>query len=173
MNWVLLWVYVLALATWLGETIFLAAVLAPVLFASLAPDQAGAVMALIFPDYHRVGYACGVILVAAPLLIRRRSQPGGGLWLLAAVVAASMLLASLYTGLALFPELDALRLQLREPTAGGAVRLRFDELHGTAERLNVFVLAGQLLLAGLLAARLSRALVMRRRLSRYASDPLL
>jgi len=173
MSWLLLWVHLLALATWLGETVFFAVVVAPRLFGGLSAEQAGAAVALIFPGYYMVGYVCGALLVATALALWQRSGPGGGLWLVAALVAGVMLVADLFAGLDILPQADALRAQLHDPAAGSQVRERFDELHRISVQLNGVVLVGNLILAGLLAARLSRSLTPRRRLSRYGSDPLL
>jgi len=173
MSWLLVWVHLVALATWLGETVFFAAVVAPALFGGLGAEQAGAAVALIFPGYYSVGYACGALLIATALTLWQRSGPGGGVWLVAALVAVVMLAAALFAGLDILPQADALRLKLHDPASGPDVREQFDQLHRVAVQLNVAVLVGNLVLAGLLAVRLSRSLAPRRRLSRYGSDPLL
>lgn len=173
MNWLLLWVHLLALATWLGETVFFGAVLAPSLFGGLEKEQAGNVTALIFPGYYAVGYVCGVVLVATALALWQRSRPAGGLWLIAAIVAGLMLGACLFAGLDVLPQADALRPRLHDASAAASVREQFDALHQLAVRLNGVVLIGNLVLAGLLATRLSSGIAPRRRLSRYGSDPLL
>jgi hypothetical protein len=173
MTWLLLWVHLVALATWLGETVFFAAVVAPALFGGLDSEHAGNVTALIFPGYYTVGYVCGVLLVLTALGLWQRSRPTGGLWLAAAVVAGITLAACLVAGLGVLPEADALRLRLHDPAAAASVKAQFDSLHRLAVQLNVAVLVGNLVLAGLLAARLSGGVGPGRRLSRYSSDPLL
>lgn len=173
MSWLLLWVHVVALAIWLGETVFFALVVAPALFGGLDAQQAGAAVALIFPGYYLAGYACGALLIATALALWQRSGPGGGVWLAAALVSGAMLAAELIGGLYILPQADALRIQLREASAAPAVREQFDQLHRVAVQLNAAVLIGNLILAGLVASRLSRGVTPRRRLSRYGSDPLL
>ena len=173
MTWLLLWLHVLALAAWLGETIFFGAVVAPALFSGLSSEQAGAAVALIFPAYYVVGYVCGVLLVVTALALRQRSRPGGGIWLAAAIVAGISLAVCLYAGLVVLPDADALRLRLHDPTAPAAVHEQFDAAHRLAVQLNGVVLAGTLTLAGLLAARLSAGIRSGRRLSRYGSGSLL
>ena len=103
MTWLLLWVQVLALATWLGETIFFGAVVAPALFGGLSAEQAGAAVALIFPAYYVVGYVCGALMVATALALRQRSRPAGGIWLAAALIAGLSLAVCLYAGLEVLP----------------------------------------------------------------------
>lgn len=173
MTWLLLWVHVLALATWLGETIFFGAVVAPAVFGGLNTEQAGTVVALIFPAYYLVGYVCGALLVATALSLRQRSQPAGGLWAVAAVVAGLSLGVCLFAGLDVLPEADALRLRLHDPAAAASAKGQFDAAHRLAVQLNGVVLVGNLVLAGLLASRLSTGIRPGRRLSRYSSDPLL
>jgi uncharacterized membrane protein len=172
MNWLLLWAHVLALAVWLGETVFFGVVVAPALFGGLDREQAGAVTALIFPGYYAVGYVCGVVLALTGFALWQRSRPSGGLWLAAAAVATVMLAACLFSGLAILPDAESLRAQLHDAAAPASVREQFDALHRLAVQLNGAVLLGGLVLAGLLAARLNGGLA-RRRLSRYSSDPLL
>jgi uncharacterized membrane protein len=173
MNWLVLWVHLVALATWLGETIFFGAVVAPALFGGLEREQAGNVTALIFPGYYLLGYVCGAVLVATALALWQRSRPSGGLWLAAAIVAGLMLGACLFAGLDVLPQADALRPRLHDASAAASVKDQFDALHRLAVQLNFAVLIGNLVLAGLLAARLSAGVAPRRRLSRYSSDPLL
>lgn len=173
MAWLLFWVHLLALAVWLGENVFFGAVVAPAVFGGLDREQAGVVTSLIFPGYYLIGYVCGTVLVLTALALWQRSRPGGGLWLIAAAVAGLMLAACLFAGLDLLPQAEALRPRLRDALPGDAVRLEFDALHRLSVQLNSAVLIGNLVLAGLLAARLSSGLAPRRRLSRYGSDPLL
>jgi uncharacterized membrane protein len=172
-NWLLLWLHLLALATWLGETIFFGAVVAPALFGGLDPQQAGTVTALIFPGYYAVGYACGAVLLITAIWLWRRSQPAGTLWATVAVIAALLLAACLFAGLYLLPEADALRPLLHDAAAAASARPRFDALHRLSMQLNVVVLAGNVILAALLAARLSAGIAPQRRLSRYGSERIL
>src|SRR5262245_15527298 len=177
MNWLLIWVHLIALGVWLGETVFFGAVVAPALFGGLSREEAGAVTALIFPGYYAVGYVCGTLLVVSALALWQRSRPAGGVWLIAAVVSGVILAACLYAGLIVLPEADTLRPLLHDSATEGAVRERFDALHRLAVQLNFAVLLGTLLLAGMVAARLSSGMLPRSRrrrpLSRYSSDPLL
>jgi uncharacterized membrane protein len=173
MNWLLLFLHLVALGTWLGETIFFSFVVAPTLFGSLPTEQAGAAVGLIFPGYYLLGYACGVVVVLTAAGLRSRLRPAGGRWLGAALVAGGSLLACLYAGLMIQPRASALRPQLHDPQSAPSVREEFDALHRRAVQLNGAVLLGGLVIAGLLAAELSSSMRGGRRLSRYSSDPLL
>ncbi len=172
MIWLLLFVHVVALAAWLGETIFLAAVAAPALFSGLTAEQAGNAMAVIFPAYYIVGYVCGVLQIATAMALRQRSRPAGAIWAGAATIAGISLAACLYAGLGVLPRADELRPRMHDPAAPAAVREEFDAAHRLAVQLNGVVLVGNLALAGLLAARLGTGIRSGRRLSRYSSDPL-
>jgi hypothetical protein len=172
MIWLALWLHVLALAVWLGETIFFSAVVAPVLFGRLPVEEAGRIVAWLFPIYYAVGYGCGAVLVATALLLWRRSPAGGGLWLVVAGVAALALAACAFAGLVVLPEVAALRAQLQDPAAPVAVRAAFDAGHRLSVQLNAAVLVATLVLAGLLAARLATTARNGRRLSHAGADLL-
>lgn len=171
MTWLVLWLHVLAMAAWLGETIFFGAVAAPALFAGMGRQEAGDAVALILPRYYVVGHVCGAVLIVSALWLWRRSAPGtGGTWLAAAIVAGGMLAAGLAAGVYVLPQADALRLLLHDPDTAGAAQPRFDALHALSVRLNAAVLAGNLVLSGLLAARVSRGVETGRRLSRFGGE---
>lgn len=173
MVWLLLWLHVLALAAWLGETIFFSLVVAPALFGTLPVEEAGRITSLLFPGYYIVGYVSGALLVATGFALWRRSRPAGVLWLVSALIAVVSLVACLYAGVSIQPRAAALRPQLHDPAAPVEVRAEFDALHDRAVQLNVAVLIGTLAIAGLLAAQMSGGVRGARRLSRYGSDPLL
>lgn len=173
MIWLVLWLHLLALAVWVGETVFFSFVIAPVLFGNLPAEQAGMTVGLIFPDYYLLGYGCGVVLLVSAVFLWRRSRPAGGRWLAAAVVAGLSLAACLYAGVAIQPRASALRPQLHDAQVAPAVRAEFDALHRRAVQLNGAVLFGGLVLAALLAVDLMGTVRVGRRLSRYGSDPLL
>jgi uncharacterized membrane protein len=151
-----LWLYLLALIVWLGETVFLSLVVAPSIFASFPVEEAGRVMSALFPAYYRVGAVCGVVLVVAALALWRWTAAGGGRWGLSAALAAIMLAAVLYAGLAIQPRVRELRDQRHRPDAPADVEIEFDRLHRLSVQLNGVVLAGGLvlsLLAALVAGR--------------------
>lgn len=173
MAWLLLWLHVLALAAWLGETVFFSLVVAPALFGTLPVEDAGRITSLLFPGYYFVGYVAGALLAATGFALWRRSRPAGGLWLIASLVALVSLAACLYAGLSIQPRAAALRPQLHDPAAPVEVRAEFDALHDRAVQLNGVVLIGTLVIAGLLAAQMTAGVRGGRRLSRYGSDPLL
>lgn len=169
MPWLILFLYVLALAVWLGEVVFFSFAVAPQLFANLPVEQAGMIVGLLFPTYYVISHLCGAAALGCALLLRSWSRPGGGLWLASAVVAGLALVASLYAGFAVQPRASELRPQLHQPDAPPAVRAEFDDLHRLAVELNGGVLVGTLVLAGLLAGQLAGGVHVRRKPQRRTS----
>lgn len=153
MTWVVRWLYVVALGTWLGSIVCVSLVLAPRLFGALPSPEAGRIMGLIFPTYYTVGCACGAVLVIGAVVLWARG-PGGGLWLAAAGVATIALAAALYAGLVVQPAASALRPALHAPESPPAVRLEFEALHQRAVQLNIVTLVATLVLTALLASQL-------------------
>ena len=168
--WLVLFLYILALAVWLGEVSFFSFVVAPQVFGNLPVEQAGAVVGLVFPTYYAIGHLCGAVLLGCALLLRRWSRPAGLLWLVAAGIAGLALVASLYAGIAVQPRASELRPQLHHPDTPAAVQSEFDDLHRLAVELNGGILLAALALAGLLAAQLAGGVHMRRKPPRRTSD---
>jgi hypothetical protein len=168
--WLVLFLYLLALAVWLGEVVFFSVVVAPQVFGALPTAEAGAVVGRIFPIYYVVGHVCGVVLSACAVALRRWSRPGGQLWLAAAAIAALALAASLYAGFAVQPRIGELRPALHQTPVAPAVREEFDALHRRAVQLNAGVLVATLVLTGLLAAQLGGGVRVPRRQARRTSD---
>ena len=110
---ILLWV-VGALA---GSMLFFAIVVAPKVFQSLPPDQAGVFLRSLFPSY----YTWGVLLATASALIAMWSNA----MLSLACAAVAVLFA--YARQILMPKINAARdAQLRRDTEAGK---RFNRLH--------------------------------------------
>lgn len=143
--------HLLALAVWLGETIFLSFVVAPTLFSTF-PQDAGRVMSALFPWYYRIGYACGAALLFSSLTFWRSA---GGVRGAASVgIAAIMLGAVLYAGVIIQPRARELRLEVHSPNPPAAAKDAFDRLHRRSVQLNSVVLLGGLALAAMTAAKL-------------------
>jgi hypothetical protein len=167
--WLILFLYIFALAVWLGEVVFFSFVVAPQVFGNLPIEQAGAVVGLIFPTYYLVSHLCGAAVLGCAVVLRNWSRPAGGLWLASAVIAGLALVASLYAGFAIEPRASELRPQLHQADAPPAVRAEFDDLHGLAVELNGGVLLATLALAGLLAGQLAGGVQVRRKPPRRSS----
>lgn len=154
MNWLVRWLYVVALGLWLGLIGCVSFVIAPRLFGALPSADAGRIMGLIFPAYYAIGCGCGLVLLVGALVLWRNGGPSANLWLAGAGIAVIALAATLYAGVVVQPRVSALRPALHQPDAPADVRIEFDALHRRAVHLNVVTLVGTLALTALLAAQL-------------------
>jgi len=147
------WLYLVALIVWVGEVVFFSFVVAPAVFRIFPPPavEAGRILSAVFPIYYKVGYACGVVLLAASLIVASTAQarlwPGVG-----TVVVAGMLAATLYAGMVILPRTSELRPQIHDATAPAGVKEEFDRLHHLAVLLNGGVLLGGIALSVITAA---------------------
>jgi uncharacterized membrane protein len=152
------YVYVLALAVWLGGMILLGSVVAPMTFQVLqasAPETgralAGGLFGAILNRFHFVAYGAGALLFVTLVAMRVLGPRPRGFALRAALIFV-MLLVALYSGLMVLREVDSIQraagvLPSTLP-AGDARRVRFDALHQLSTRLMVFNIAGTLVLLG-------------------------
>ena len=130
--------YLFALALWIGGSMFFSAGVLPVLFTSLAPSEAGAIAALVFPVYFRAGFAAGLVACLAASLLARRE---GRRWKAVLALLVVMTLAQGWSAFAIHPEMARIR-------GVEAEIARFQELHVLSVRLNGVVLLGGVLLLG-------------------------
>jgi len=143
-----LFAYLLAIVCWLGAVIFFSFFTAPVVFTRLPIADAGKVVAGIFPRYYALGYVAGVI--ASALGAYFFAVRGARLWWGAATVLLMLaLVATLYAGLAVRPQVDAIRSVAEESQPDPARKAEFDRLHrlsvilnGAVMILNLAALAG-------------------------------
>jgi len=133
------WLYLAALIVWLGEIVFFSFIVAPAIFRTFPPVDAGRAVGAVFPLYYRLGYVCGAALLLTSVFLL-----GGAasrrLWAINAGLAAIMLIATVYAGLIIQPRATELRPQLHDTAAPPTVREEFDRLHRVAVQLNGVVL---------------------------------
>jgi hypothetical protein len=148
------YVYVLALAVWLGGMVILGGLVAPTTFEVLQTADAtggralaGELFGTTLARFHYIAYTCGaVLLVTLAAMAILGPRPTGFAVRLALV--ALMLGVALYSGLVVLREIDAIQLQVgtlasRLP-ATDLRRLRFDTLHQLSTRLMMVDVAGAL-----------------------------
>ena len=139
------YVYVLALAVWLGGMVVLGAVVAPATFQILQasePDTgrllAGEVFGGILHRFHYVAYGAGGVLLLA-LAAMALLGPRPRWFAIRAAIVAVMLAVSLYSGLVVLREVDSIQAEVGAlPStlpAGDQRRRRFDDLHQLSTRL--------------------------------------
>ena len=150
------YVYVLALAIWLGGMVVLAAVVAPATFQVLqASDPAsgrllgGAVFGAILWRFHYVAYGAGALaLITLTAMALLGPRPRG--FAVRSSIVGLMLAVAVYSGFAVLREVDAIQQAAGGLTsslhAGDASRVRFDELHQRSTQLMMVNIAGALLL---------------------------
>ena len=150
------YVYVLALAVWLGGMAVLGAIVAPATFQVLqasAPDNgralAGELFGVVLTRFHYVAYAAGTTLLLA-LIAMRVLGPRPKAFAVRALLVFAMLLAAVYSGVYILGAIDAIQLEAGGLTsllpAGDARRVRFDQLHQLSTRLMTANILGTLIL---------------------------
>ena len=143
-----LFFYLLCLVLWLGGIAFFGAMVAPILFTRLTTAQAGAVVSVLFPRYHLMAYACGAVGTALAVYLAAARGPRGW-WMAAALVLAIALGIALYDGLAIEPQVHAIRAVAEEANPDPARKAEFDRLHHLSATL--FTITGALDLLALIA----------------------
>jgi len=149
-------VYVLALAVWLGGMTILGAVVAPTIFQTLQaadPESGRALAGLAFGEilarFHYLAYGCG-ILILVMLVVIALLGPRPKHFAIRCGIVVGMLLVAAYSGLVVLREIDAIQREVgtlpsRLP-AGDGRRVRFDELHQFSTGLMMVDLVGALAL---------------------------
>jgi hypothetical protein len=151
MIWLLRYLFLLGLATWLGATVFLW-VVAFTMFSGLSSQEAGDVMSRIFPNYYFLGYGCGLLLVVTSVMLWRRVRPGAAIWGISGILATGLLAGCLYSGLVVQPRAHELKGMLGKPDPGGTIEVEFRRAHRLSVQLNGVVLVGNLLLLALVGS---------------------
>jgi uncharacterized membrane protein len=150
------YVYVLALAVWLGGMVVLGAVVAPTTFHVLQASEptvgrllGGAVFAAILARFHYVAYGAGTLALLA-LAAMALLGPRPAAFAVRSSIVALMLLITLYSGRFVLGEIDAIQQEvggLRSSLpAGDSRRERLDELHQLSTRLMMANVVGALVL---------------------------
>jgi len=150
------YVYVLALAVWLGGMVVLGALVAPTTFQVLqtaAPETGRALAGELFGStlarFHYVAYGCGtVLLITLATMAILGPRPTG--FAVRLVLVALMVGVALYSGFVVLNEVDRIQLEVgtlpsRLP-ATDLRRVRFDALHTLSTRLMMADIAGALIL---------------------------
>ncbi|HEX4209934.1 MAG TPA: DUF4149 domain-containing protein [Candidatus Binataceae bacterium] len=149
-----LFIYLLALASWLGGMIFFIVTTATI-FGALPLTEAGKVLAALFPRYYLLGYIAGFI--TTPLAIYFTIAEAARLWWgFASVTLLIALALTLYSGVIIRPRVDAIRTVNEEPNPDPARKAEFDRLHQLSVRLNGAVIVLNLLALASTATAVTR-----------------
>jgi hypothetical protein len=146
----------LSIVVWVGGLIALGAIAAPAVFDVVAARQvpdgrlvSGAIFGEILNRFHRVAYACGVVLPVS-LITRAVLGPRPRRFALRLAIAVLMLGATAYSGLVLTPRIEALQRSVGiAPSSlpeGDPRRVEFGRLHGMSSGIELVPVLGGLLL---------------------------
>ena len=128
---VLRFVFVMAVAVWLGTVVSFSFLVLPTIHGTSAPGDAARLLRRLFPRYYGACIVCGFIALASVSLARSSGLPTGEALRLAVPVAGG-LLCSLLSQYVLLPRLHAL------PSSDDERYLR---LHTISSMLNSTLLA--------------------------------
>jgi len=135
------YVYVLALALWLGGMVVLGAVVAPLLD--------GAVFGAILSRFHYIAYSAGALaLVSLSAMALLGPRPRA--FAVRSAIVTLMLLIAFYSGFVVLREVDAIQQEVSglpsSLPAEDARRARLDELHQLSTQLMMVNIIGALVL---------------------------
>ncbi|MGB6553415.1 MAG: DUF4149 domain-containing protein [Candidatus Binataceae bacterium] len=132
-------VYLVAIACWLGGIVFFSFFTAPMIFTQLPIAEAGKVVHTIFPRYYALGYIAGTIALA--LAIYFTAVRDSRLWWSLSVAALVLALGlTFYAGAVVRPRVDAIRGVSEEQNPDPVRKAEFDHLHHLSVYLNGAVL---------------------------------
>lgn len=133
------WVYVMALAVWIGSIIFFSFAIAPTVFKVLQPEEAARLQRALFPKYYAAGIVCAAIgLACVAGLLAGHSLPK------APAIASLILLGvmgatDLWLRQSVVPRMTTLREQR---AADPAAETAWKSMHKLSVVLNLAVLMG-------------------------------
>ena len=150
------YVYVLALAIWLGGMVVLGAVVAPTTFQVLQAIEpstgrllGGTIFGAILSRFHDVAYGAGALALLA-LAAMALLGPRPVAFAVRSAIVALMLMVALYSGLVVLREVNSIQKEVgglpSSLPAGDERRVRFDQLHQLSTRLMVINIVGALTL---------------------------
>ena len=152
------YLYILALALWLGGMSVAGLVVAPVTFgvleswnATMGRVLAGDVFGAVLARMNLVAYAAA-ILMCIVLTVQRLLGPRPRSYGIRVALIVAMLALTLYSGMALAPRIDELQAGISGPMTALPVddlrRVEFDRLHSLSTSLAMATIVGGLVLLG-------------------------
>ena len=139
---VLRFIYLLAIALWIGGMAFFSFMAAPSIFKVLPREDAGTVVSDIFPKYYWQGIICGAVALATSVALGVRER-WNILLIVRTIVIGVMVIGVLYSVVILQPKIQAVKAHMTaveslSPT--DPLRLEFGRLHGRSFSVNAAVL---------------------------------
>ena len=135
-------IYLLSIALWIGGIAFFSFMAAPSIFHVLPREEAGKVVADIFPKYYWQGIICGAIALLTSVVLGMRER-WNILLIVRTIVIGVMFIGVLYSVVILQPKIQTVKAQITSfesllPT--NPLRLEFGRLHGRSFSVNAAVL---------------------------------
>jgi uncharacterized membrane protein len=139
---ILRFIYLLSIALWIGGIAFFSFMAAPSIFHVLPREEAGKVVADIFPKYYWQGIICGAIALLTSVVLGMRER-WNMLLIVRTLIIGVMLIGVLYSVAILQPKIQIVKAQITSfesllPT--DPLRLEFGRLHGRSFSVNAAVL---------------------------------
>jgi len=136
---IILSIYLIALACWLGGIVFFSFFTTRIVFASLPRAEAGVAIRALFPQYYMLGYVAGTVSLVLAIYITAVRTPRvwwGGTTLALAIA----LVLTFYAGTIIRPRVEAIRSVTEETNPDPVRKAEFDKLHRMSVMLNGAVL---------------------------------
>jgi uncharacterized membrane protein len=139
---ILRFIYLLSIALWIGGMAFFSFMAAPSIFKVLEREEAGKVVADIFPKYYWQGIICGAIALLTSVVLGMRER-WNMLLIVRTIMIGVMFIGVLYSVAILQPKIQTVKAQITSfeslsPT--DPLRLEFGRLHGRSFSVNAAVL---------------------------------
>jgi len=136
---IILSVYLVALACWLGGIVFFSFFTTRIVFASLPRADAGVAIRALFPQYYMLGYIAGTVSLVLAIYITAVRTPR--LWWGGTTLALAIALGlTFYAGTVIRPRVEAIRTVTEEANPDPVRKAEFDKLHRMSVVLNGVVL---------------------------------
>ena len=135
-------IYLLALALWVGSMTFFSFLATPTIFKVLPRDEAGTVVTAMFPKYYWLGIICGVIALATSLMVGALTR-WSVLLIVRSILLGLMIVGVSYSFLVLEPKIHAVKAQItsfESLSPLDPLRIQFGRLHGRSFGINAAVL---------------------------------
>jgi uncharacterized membrane protein len=139
---ILRFIYLLSITLWIGGIAFFSFMAAPSIFHVLPREEAGKVVADIFPKYYWQGIICGAIALLTSVVLGMRER-WNMLLIVRTIMIGVMLIGVLYSIAILQPKIQTVKAQITSfeslsPT--DPLRLEFGRLHRHSFSVNAAVL---------------------------------
>jgi len=143
------WFYLITLIVWIGSVVFFSFVVAPTVFKTLKPEDAGMLIRRIFSKYYLVGIICAVVGIVCVGLSLADGAFGKWPGVLSLLLLAGMGTTDFWLRQTVMPHMNDLRDQRAAVVASGrepepAQEAEWKSLHRLSVQLN-----GAVLLCGL------------------------